>query len=117
MDISVHSIKAFVCLAPKKHTATKTKRALRIKRGQALYRVKALPRLHGRAGREASDQPDKRRALCGLLNANLMAVDFANYRETERLFLLMRYLSVCCFHYGWRLIHLSAWQCYIAKYP
>jgi hypothetical protein len=103
MDISVHSIKAFVSLAPKKHTATKTMRAPRAKRGQALYRVKA--------------PPDKRRTLCGLLNANLMAVDFTSYRETGRLFLLMRYLSVCCFHYGWRLIHLSAWQCYIAKYP
>ena len=103
MDIFVHSIKTFVCLAPKKHTATKTKRALRIKRGQALYRIKA--------------PPDKRRTLCGLLNANLMAVDFTSFRETVRLFLLMRYPSGCRFDSGCRLIFLSAWQCYIAKYP
>ena len=117
MDISIHSIKTFVCLAPKKHTATKTMRAPRVKRGQAFYRAKAPPRLHGRAGREASGQPDKHHVLCGLLNVKLMAVDFTNYREIDRLFLLMRYLSGCCFDYGCRLIYLSAWQCYIAKYP
>ena len=72
MDISIHNIKTFVCLAPQKHTATKTMRVPRVKRGQVLYRGKA--------------PPYKRRTLCGLLNANLMAVDFTSYRETGRLF-------------------------------
>ena len=103
MDISVYNIKAFVCLAPKKHTATKTMRAPRVKRGQVLYRAKA--------------PPEKRSALCGLLNVNLTAVDFASYRETGRLFLLIRRHSVCRLKNGRRLIYLSVWQCYIAKYP
>ena len=54
-------------------------------------------------------------ALGGLLNVILMTVDFANYRETDRYFLFIRYLSGCRF--DGRLIYISTWQCYIAKYP
>jgi hypothetical protein len=58
-------------------------------------------------------------ALGGLLNDEYMAVDFASYRETDRLFLFSRYLSGCQLDYfaDCRLIYISAWQCYAAKYP
>jgi len=85
MDFIVHDIKAFGCLAsaPKRHTIHKTMRTPRLKRGQALIKCPVL---------------------CGLLNVNLMAVDFANYRRTGRRFLFIS-------------LTLFAWQCYIAKYP
>ena len=78
MDISVQSIKAFVCLAPERHTAYKTIGVSCVKHGQALIR---------------RHKPPKRHNLCGLLNVHLMAVDFANYRESDRFFAFMRYLS------------------------
>ena len=89
MDYTIHNIKTFVCLAPKKHTAHKTMRASCVKHEQALYRV--------------YKPPDQRRTLGGLLNVPLMAVDFTNYRKLDRHFIFIR--------------RLSAWQCYIAKYP
>ena len=103
MDYTVHNIKTFVCLAPKKHTAHKTMRAQCVKHEKALCRVYKPP-------------PDQRRALGGLLNVVFMAVDFTNYRETDRHFLFTRCHSGYHF-YGCRLIYLSTWQCYIAKYP
>jgi hypothetical protein len=105
MDIFIRNIKTFVCLAPKKHTAHKTMKAPCFKHGQALYRVYRPP-------------PDQCRAFGGLLNVPLMAVDFTNYRETDCRFLFIRYSSGCRFYFGCLLIYpLSAWQCYIAKYP
>jgi hypothetical protein len=74
MDYYVHNIKAFVCLAPLRHTAHKTRGA-------------PVPR--------------------GLLNGHLMAADFADYRNVSRFFHFINRISS----------HLSAWQCYIAKYP
>jgi len=56
-------------------------------------------------------------ALGGLLNGFPMAVDFTYYRETNRRFLFICYLSDNRFNYGSWLIYLTAWQCYIAKYP
>ena len=100
MDYTIHNIKTFVCLAPKKHTAHKTMRALCFKHNKAFYRVYKSP-------------PDKCSALCGLLNVNLMAVDFTNYRKADRRFSF----------YGWiqnsqtAIFLLTAWQGYIAKYP
>jgi hypothetical protein len=61
------------------------------KRGQALYRADKPP-------------PEQCSALGGLLNDYLMAVDFTDYRKFDRHFLFLT-------------THLSAWQCYIAKYP
>ena len=91
MDINVHNIKTFVSLAhaPERHTAHKTMRAQYV-------------------------------ALGGLLNVPLMAVDFTNYRETGCLFLFISYRSGYRLDYSFfdsRLIYLSTWQCYIAKYP
>ena len=105
MDFLIQNIKAFVCLAfaPEKHTAHKTMRVPCLEHGMVLYR--------------AYTPPDICRTLGGLLNVPLMAVDFTNYRESDCLFAFIRYLSDCrsC---GCRLIYiLSAWQCYIAKYP
>jgi len=104
MDITVLNIKTFCCLfsAPDRHTVHKTKRAPCFPHGQALRWAKP---------------PPEKRALCGLLNVSLMAVDFTNYRETDRYF-----LCICGCHrdyslYGGFLINHSAWQCYIAKYP
>ena len=105
MGIFIHNIKTFVCLAPKKHTAHKTMRVPCFKRGQALYRVYKPP-------------PDLCRTLGGLLNVPLMAVDFTNFRKADRLFIFIRCLSGNRFIYGcWLTYLLSAWQCYIAKYP
>ena len=106
MDFYVHNIKTFVSLvsAPKKHTAHKTMRAPCVEHGQALRRVYKL-------------LPEQCFVLGGLLNVSLMAVDFANYRETNRFFAFIRYLSGCRFYFGCWLIYLSTWQCYIAKYP
>ena len=99
----IHNIKTFVCLAPKKHTAHKTMRVPCVKHGQALWR--------------AYKPPPEQRTLGGLLNGFPMAVDFTYYRETDRLFLFICYLSDNRFNYGSWLIYLTAWQCYIAKYP
>ena len=111
MDFHIHNIKTFVCLvfAPDRHTIHKTMREPCRKHGQVLRWVNRLkaPQSH---------------SLGGLLNEYLMAVDFTNYRETDRLFLFICHRSDCrkdCSYCGDRLIyhHLTAWQCYIAKYP
>ena len=96
MDVSVHNIKTFVCLAsaPKKHTEHKTMRAPRYKRRQTSRRADKLP-------------PEQRFALGGLLNEYLMAVDLTSFRKTGRFFLFLGYLPC----------RLSVWECYIAKYP
>ena len=104
MDIFIRNIKTFVCLAPKKHTAHKTMRVPCFIHGQALFRVYKPP-------------PDICRTFGGLLNVNFMAVDFAGYRKNDRLFLFMRCLSGNRYEYGCWLTYISAWQCYIAKYP
>jgi len=88
MDINVHNIKTFVSLAHAPERHT----AHKTMRAQYV-------------------------ALGGLLNVPLMAVDFTNYREADRLFALIHYLSDCRINHGCRLIYFSAWQCYIAKYP
>ena len=100
----VHNIKTFVSLtyAPKRHTAHKTMRVPCVKHGKALYR--------------AYKPPGKCLTLGGLLNVFPMAVDFTNYREIDCRFYLIRYQG-CRFSYGGWLIYLTAWQCYIAKYP
>jgi len=100
MDHIIHNIKTFRCLvfAIKRHTKHKTMRAPRVKRGQALYRTGKSP-------------PARFLALCGLLNENLMAVDFTKCRKSDRLFSFPRGSP------DYSLIWLSAWQCYIAKYP
>jgi hypothetical protein len=106
MDITIHNIKTFVCLvsAPEQHTKHKTMRAPRIKRGQALYRT--------------DKPPPGCPALGGLLNEYLMAVDFTHSREIDRRFLFICSHSRFAFFYAdYRLIWLTAWQCYIAKYP
>ena len=56
-------------------------------------------------------------ALGGLLNVFPMAVGFTDYRETDRCFYLLCCHSGCRFNYNSWLIYLTAWQCYIAKYP
>jgi hypothetical protein len=108
MDLTVHYIKTFVCLvsAPKRHTAHKTMKAFYcFKHGQALYRVYRPP-------------PDQRRAFGGLLNVNLMTVDFTDFRETDCHFLFIHHLSGFRLIIGcWLIYQFSAWQCYIAKYP
>jgi len=109
MDIKVHNIETFAGLvsAPKRHTKHKTTRAPRIK--------------HGREARRAANPPPTRSyALCGLLDDYLIAVDFTNCRETDRLFSFSCDLSVCRFSSSaddCRVIWLSVWQCCIAKYP
>lgn len=94
MDVSVHNIKTFASLvsAPKKHTKHKTMRAPRHKRGQASRRADKPP-------------PTQCFALGGLLNEPLMAVDLASSRKIGRFFL------------GYLPCRLSAWECYVAKYP
>jgi hypothetical protein len=91
--------------SPEKHTVHKTLREHCFKHEQVVYRVYKPP-------------PDCV-SLCGLLNNYLMAVDFTNYRETGRFILLNDYLLVYRFERldDCRLISLSVWQCYIAKYP
>ena len=90
MDVYIHNIKTFRCLvtALVQHTKHKTKRA-------------ALP------------------ALGGLLDV-LMVVEFTHCRKADHLFLFQRSFSDCCIGfllYGCQLAQLSAWECYIAKYP
>jgi len=111
MDNKIHNIKMSVWLvsSPDRHTVHKTMRAPCCRHEQALKRVYKPP-------------PEQRPALCGLLNGNLMAVDFTNYRKTGRLFLFFTNFHDCRFvrldvdrqiaYYP-----LSTWQCYIAKYP
>lgn len=103
MDYKIHNIKASVWLvsSPDRHTVHKTMRAPRCRRGRAPDRVYKPP-------------PDKRCALCGLLNVNLMAVDFTNYRETGRLFVST---SRCRFSTVPSGSLLSEWHCFIARYP
>ena len=109
MDIKVHNIETFAGLvsAPKRHTKHKTTRAPCVKRCKGSYRADKPP-------------PKLCPALCGLLDDYLMAVDFTNCRETDRLFSFSYDLSVCRFNGSaddCRVIWLSAWQCCIAKYP
>jgi hypothetical protein len=94
MDTYIQNIKMSTGLisSPEKHTEHKTIRAPCVRHGQKLYRAYNPP-------------PDQHPALCGLLNIYLMAVDFTNYRETDRLFLFIT------------IYLLSVWQCYIVKYP
>jgi hypothetical protein len=93
MDYFIYNIKTFVCLvtAPKRHTAHKTMRIPCVKRGQALHLTGKPP-------------PMQSLILGGLLNVHLMAVDFTKHSKIDRHFLFIT-------------THLSAWQCYIAKYP
>ena len=88
MDIHVHNIKTFVGLV----YAPKRHTAHKTMRAQCV-------------------------ALGGLLNVPLMAVDFTNYREIDCFFYLIRYHSGCRLNFDGWLIYLTAWQCYIAKYP
>jgi len=111
MDNKIHNIKMSVWLvsSPDRHTVHKTMRAPCCQHGQALKRVYKPP-------------PNQRPALCGLLNENLMAVDFTNYRKTDCLFLFFTHYPDHRFalrdvFYQIAYYPLSAWQCYIAKYP
>ena len=109
MDILIHNIEKLrrLVTALEQHTKHKTMRVPCEKHGQALYRVFKPP-------------PIQRPTLCGLLNENLMAVDFTKYRRTDRHFLFQRSHSGCCIGYnffGCRIADRSAWECYVAKYP
>ena len=90
MDVYIHNIKAFRCLvtALVQHTKHKTMRV-------AIF------------------------ALGGLLDV-LMVVDFTHCRKADHLFLFHCSFSGCCIGYrlyDCQLAQLSAWECYIAKYP
>ena len=108
MDFIVHNIKAFARLfsAPNKHTAHKT------------MRVPCLQ--HGRALRWICSPPSSCPTLGGLLNVYLVAVGSTNFRKIDRRFLFIFHLFYGSIAFGnatcW-LTWLSAWQCYIAKYP
>ena len=88
MDIYIRGIKTFCCLAPKRHTKHKTIRVFH----------------------------KKQITLCGLLNAHIVVADFTKCLGIDRCFLYVVALYVC-FHCDRPLMHLHAWQCYIAKYP
>lgn len=87
MDVLIHSIKTSRCIGftPNRHTVHKTRRASREpceRGGQA-------------SGRDGKPPPGRRPALCGLLDENLMAVDFAIIRRIDRLFLFLGYFVGC----------------------